>query len=88
MSGSPRCSAPVARFYDELARVQHRLKIPKPPYPVVESTNDLRTATREIEAADLLAALRKNGLKRPAAEALLQSYNAERDALVAFLRSH
>ena len=84
----PVFTAPVARFYDELARAQHRLKIPKPPYPVVESTNDQRTATREIEATDLLAALRKSGLKRPAAEALLQAYNVKRDALVRYSTQH
>jgi hypothetical protein len=77
----PVFTAPVARFYDELARMEKRLKIPRPPFPVVESTNGWREATRDGDIAELRAALSRSGVKREQFEAMVTAYSAAREAL-------
>lgn len=80
----PVFTAPVARFCDEMQRVLRRQRIAAPPHPYVTHSNDARTATAEIDAAELRACLRANATDTNVAEMLVQQYRQQRDKLLSY----
>ncbi len=80
----PVLTAPVARFYAELARAQARLKLPKPAHAFVEATNELHEATRDADAVDLRAALLKRGDGTNDIARIVDAYAVEREKLIKF----
>jgi tetratricopeptide (TPR) repeat protein len=79
---APMLTAPVARFADELDRLKIKLNIAKPSFPLLESTNDLRETTRNIDLADLRSALKKRGDTPEEIQRIIAKYTAERERLV------
>ncbi len=77
-------TAPVARFHDELARLQKRLKIQKPPFPVVEAVDQERKKTSEVDLADLSAALKKRGDNAETVQRIVTTYTDAREKLVRY----
>ena len=78
----PVFAAPIARFHDELTRLNKRLKVAAPPHPILETTNDVSEVTWRIDLADLGAALKKRGDSADNIARLVAAYSDARERLL------
>lgn len=78
----PVLTAPVARFADELARMEKRLRISIPPFRVVTPTNAPSETTGEIDLSDLRAALQKRGDDAEKIQLLTNAHAVAREQLL------